>query len=53
MGWVKEHLADGRDVEGIVLTSGFDERLRYATKAVPGSRLLRYETRFEVFPQDS
>ena len=53
MGWVKEHLADGRDVEGIVLTPAYDERLRYATKAVPGSRLLRYETRFEIFPQDS
>ena len=50
MGWVKEHLADGRDVEGIVLAPSFDDRLRYATKAVPGSRLLRYETRFEIFP---
>ncbi len=53
MGWVKEHLADGRDVEGIVLTPAYDERLRYAAKALPGSRLLRYETRFEIFPQDS
>lgn len=53
MGWVKEHLADGRDVEGVVLTSEYDERLRYAIKAIPGSRLLRYETRFEIFPQDS
>ncbi len=52
MGWVKEHLAGGRNVEGIVLTPTHDERLRYASKAVPGSRLLRYETRFEVFPQD-
>ena len=53
MGWVKEHLANGRDVEGVVLAPAYDERLRYATKAVPGSRLLRYETRFEIFPQDS
>ena len=53
MGWVKEHLANGRDVEGVVLTPSYDERLRYATKAVAGSRLLRYETRFEILPQDS
>ena len=53
MGWVKEHLANGRDVEGVVLTPEYAERLRYAIKAIPGSRLLRYETRFEIFPQNS
>ena len=51
MGWVKEHLANGKDVEGVVLTPGYDEKLRYAVKAIPGSRLLQYETRFEIFPQ--
>lgn len=50
MGWVKENLADGRLVEGVVLTPAFDERLRYAAMAVPGVRLLRYETRFEIVP---
>ena len=53
MGWVKEHLANGRDVQGVVLTPDYDERLRYAAKAVPGSRLLRYETRFEIFPHNA
>ncbi len=53
MGWVKEHLAQGRRVEGVVLAPGYDERLRYATIAVPNSRVLRYETRFEVFPQNT
>lgn len=52
MGWVKEHIANGRDVEGIVLTPDYDQRLRYAIKAIPGSRVLRYETRFEILPQD-
>lgn len=52
MGWVKEHLANGRSVEGIVLTPDYDQRLRYAIKAIPGSRVLRYETRFEILPQD-
>lgn len=53
MGWVKEHLANGREVKGVVLTPEYDKRLRYAIKAIPGSRLLRYETRFEIFPQES
>ena len=50
MGWVRENLADGRAVEGVVLTPALDERLRYAAMAVPGVRLLRYETRFEIVP---
>ena len=52
MGWVKEHIANGRPVEGIILTPGYDERLRYAVKAVPGASVVRYETRFEVFPEE-
>ena len=50
MGWVRKHLADGRLVEGVVLTPALDETLRYAAMAVPGVRLLRYETRFEIVP---
>ena len=52
MGWVKENMANGRPVEGIILTPAYDERLRYAVKAVPGASVLRYETRFEVFPEE-
>ena len=52
MGWVKEHLSNGRDVEGVVLTPEYDNKLRYAANAIPGCRLLRYETRFIVHPQD-
>ena len=50
MGWVRKHLADGRLVEGVVLTPALDETLRYAAMAVPGVRLLRYETRFKIAP---
>lgn len=50
MGWVKENLAEGRAVEGVVLAPAADERLRYAAMVIPGVSLLRYETRFEVFP---
>ena len=46
------HLAKDRLVEGVVLTPSYDERLRYAVKVFPGVRVLRYETRFEVFPEN-
>ena len=53
IGWVQEHLANGHGVKGIILAPGFDEKLRYAVKAIPGTSLLRYQTRFEVFPESN
>ena len=52
MGWVKDHLANDREVQGVILTPSYDERLRYAIKVLQGGRLLRYQTKFEVFPED-
>lgn len=52
MGWVKEHIAHGRPVEGVALVPDFGDRLTYAAKAIPSCRVLRYETRFEIFSQD-
>lgn len=48
VGWVQKHLANGRQVRGIVLAPAFDDKLRYAAAAIPGTRLLRYVTKFEV-----
>ena len=53
MGWVKEHIANGRTVEGVALVPEYGDRLRYAAKAIEGCRLLRYETRFKIFQEDS
>ena len=50
IGWVKQNLAKGREVNGIILAPEFDDRLRYAASAIPGTLLLRYQTRFEVHP---
>ena len=50
IGWVKQNLANGREVNGIILAPEFDDRLRYAASAIPGTLLLRYQTRFEVHP---
>lgn len=49
LGWTQRHLANGRQVRGVILAPEFDEKLRYAAAAIPHSTLLRYETRFDVF----
>lgn len=49
IGWTQTHLANGRRVRGIILAPQFDEKLRYAAAAIPNSKLLRYQTRFDVF----
>lgn len=51
MGWVREKLAESRNVRGIVLAPDFDAKMRYAARAIPGVELLRYEVRFEIHPE--
>jgi hypothetical protein len=51
IGWVRKNLVPHGAVTGIILAPDFDERLRYAALAIPGTRLLRYKTRFEVIPE--
>ena len=48
MGWVKQHLAAGEDVEGLVIAHQGDESIRYALAAVPGARLQLYEVSFHL-----
>jgi RecB family endonuclease NucS len=47
MGWVKENLADNRNVRGIIIANEFTESLRYAVKAMPDVTLKRYEFYFK------
>jgi RecB family endonuclease NucS len=46
MGWVKENLADNRNVRGIIIANEFTESLRYAVKAMPDVTLKGYEFYF-------
>lgn len=48
MGWVKENLAKNKNVIGIVISGGYDEKLRYAVKAIPNSYLGTYEMHFQI-----
>jgi hypothetical protein len=47
IGWVRENLANQRNVRGIVVANDFSEALRFAAKAMPNVALKRYEVRFE------
>jgi Endonuclease NucS C-terminal domain len=44
--WVRENLANGRKVRGIIVANDFTERLRAATRAVPGLGLTKYEVTY-------
>ncbi len=48
MGWVKVHLAAGREVKGVVVARSIDEKLRYAACVMPNVALLEYEVEFRL-----
>lgn len=43
IGWVKENLADGKNVWGIIITHEYDDRLKYAVLANDKLRILYYK----------
>lgn len=47
MAWVREELAGGKKVRGIIVASGFSDRLRYAAQAVDALSLIKYSIRFK------
>jgi len=51
MGWVEENLAAKGDlVEGIIITSSADERVRLALKNQKNINLYLYEVNFSLSP---
>jgi endonuclease len=46
MGWVKENLAGGKRVRGIIVASDFTVRAVYAAKVVPDLELKKYQISF-------
>lgn len=47
MGWVAQNMAAGRPVRGILVASGFTERLKLAATVVPGLSLRKYSVVFK------
>lgn len=50
MGWVSQHLANGKKVFGVILAAEISEKLKYAGTQVPNVRLMEYDLRFAVRP---
>lgn len=51
MGWVKEHMAQGAPVRGIILAMGATERLLYALKSIQDVSLYEYHIEFHIRAQ--
>lgn len=48
MGWVKEHLAKGRPVRGIIVANRMDKKIKYAVSVTVDIVLYEYELKFEL-----
>jgi len=48
IGWVKQNLAKSKNVIGIIIAGGYNEKLRYTIKAIPNSSLATYEMDFQI-----
>ncbi len=50
MGWVREHLAEGRPVRGVVVASKITDDLKLAASCIPDVALMEYSLSFAVRP---
>jgi RecB family endonuclease NucS len=48
MGWVKQHLAKGKEVLGVVVANRMDEKIKYAVSATNNITLYEYLMKFEL-----
>jgi len=48
MGWVRENLANGKPVHGIIIAAESDKRLAYALKMIDGAELYLYQIDFKL-----
>lgn len=48
MGWITEHLAQGRKVHGVIVAEEIGKKLKYAATLVNQVRLMEYALKFEV-----
>ena len=48
MGWVKKHLALGKEVIGVIVSKKSEEKIKYAASMVPDIYLFDYEMTFQI-----
>jgi hypothetical protein len=47
ISWVRQNLANGKNVRGIIIADDFDKRLKYAAVELSRASLKRYEVSFK------
>lgn len=50
MGWVKQKIASGKEVFGVIVAKSISDKLRYAITVVPNISLFGYEVEFRLRP---
>ncbi len=48
MGWVKNNLANGKNVIGVIVSKKADDKIKYAASMVPEIYLFEYELEFKI-----
>jgi RecB family endonuclease NucS len=48
MGWVKNNLADGKKVSGVIVSKKAGDKIKYAASMVPEINLFEYEMSFQI-----
>lgn len=52
MGWIKANKANGKEVKGIIIARGVDEKLKYALEMIENTEVLVYRLNFELKKMD-
>jgi len=48
IGWIKEHLSNGKAVHGVIVAEDISAKLKYAASTVPHISLMEYSLKFDV-----
>jgi len=48
IGWIKEHISNGKAVNGVIVAEEISAKLRYAASTVPHISLMEYSLKFDV-----
>lgn len=48
MGWVKNNLANNKDVIGVIVSKKASDKIKYAASMVPDIYLFEYELSFQI-----
>lgn len=52
LGWIKENLANGKNISGIIVTHEFDQKLKYAVIANEKLKVLYYKIRLDLVSEE-